>query len=277
MKDKKYKYNVSIGAYFKNETRFLKEWVEYHLLIGVEHFYLYCNDIDPTEAKTVLQPYIDKGLVTFGHHSKKMGNTKNTAFIYNKIIHKLLAKDETKWLAFIDLDEFINLIQHETIGDFLVKFTDSRIAAVAILWHVFVNAEKYKLTQKLQLEAYTHKLVKYKSRPIRKCIIKPSLIQAMSSAHNPKKPKACIIVDEEFNWSKKRYKMPSNLIRLNHYHLKSDEDFAVKLTNVGNWNKPGNYTWDYYNEGISKPTIQDVTIQRFLPELKKRMGITDET
>ena len=37
------KYTVAVCAIFKNESVFLKEWLEYHLLIGVEHFYLYNN------------------------------------------------------------------------------------------------------------------------------------------------------------------------------------------------------------------------------------------
>ena len=38
---KQKKYTVAVCAIFKNEGIFLKEWLEYHLLIGVEHFYLY--------------------------------------------------------------------------------------------------------------------------------------------------------------------------------------------------------------------------------------------
>ena len=33
-------YKVSIGAIFKNEALYLKEWIEFHRIVGVEHFYL---------------------------------------------------------------------------------------------------------------------------------------------------------------------------------------------------------------------------------------------
>ena len=36
-KDEK-KYQVSICAIFKNEAKYLKEWIEFHKIIGVEHF-----------------------------------------------------------------------------------------------------------------------------------------------------------------------------------------------------------------------------------------------
>ena len=50
-------HTLSIAAIMKNEKPYLKEWLEYHQLIGVEHFYLCDNDSnDGTEE--YLQPYI---------------------------------------------------------------------------------------------------------------------------------------------------------------------------------------------------------------------------
>ena len=37
------KYKVSICAIFKNEAKYLREWIEFHKIVGVEHFYLYNN------------------------------------------------------------------------------------------------------------------------------------------------------------------------------------------------------------------------------------------
>ena len=41
---KKFKYSVSIVAIAKNEGIYFKEWIEYHKLIGIEHFYIYNNE-----------------------------------------------------------------------------------------------------------------------------------------------------------------------------------------------------------------------------------------
>ena len=38
------KYEISICAIFKNEAPFLKEWLEFHLMLGIDHFYLYNNN-----------------------------------------------------------------------------------------------------------------------------------------------------------------------------------------------------------------------------------------
>ena len=58
------KYNFSICAIFKNEAPYLKEWIEYHLIFGVDHFYLY-NVGSHDSFQSILKPYINKGLVTY--------------------------------------------------------------------------------------------------------------------------------------------------------------------------------------------------------------------
>src|SRR4029077_12293973 len=57
------KYNFSICAIFKNEAAYFREWLEYNLLIGVDHFYLY-NNGSTDESASILEPYIQKGVVT---------------------------------------------------------------------------------------------------------------------------------------------------------------------------------------------------------------------
>ena len=56
-------YNLVICAIFKNEARYLKEWVEYHRMVGVEHFYLYNND-STDNYKEELKYYLDNNIVT---------------------------------------------------------------------------------------------------------------------------------------------------------------------------------------------------------------------
>lgn len=58
------KHYLSILSIFKNEAPFLKEFIEYYLLMGVDHFYLY-NINSEDDYADILRPYIDKGIVTF--------------------------------------------------------------------------------------------------------------------------------------------------------------------------------------------------------------------
>src|SRR5262245_23964419 len=58
-----HKYQLTICAIFKNEKKYLKEWIEYHRLIGVDHFYLYNNNSSDHPLELLL-PYIKTGIVT---------------------------------------------------------------------------------------------------------------------------------------------------------------------------------------------------------------------
>ena len=54
---------LSICAIFKNEARYLEEWIKFHRGVGVSHFFLYDNE-STDDPLTVLRPWIEMGLVT---------------------------------------------------------------------------------------------------------------------------------------------------------------------------------------------------------------------
>lgn len=101
------KYYFSICAIFKDESLSLKELVEYHKLIGVEHFYLY-NNFSTDNSESILQQYINEGIVTLVDWD--VAPPAQSA-AYNDFKKKFW--NETQWVAFIDLDEYICL-KHDT-------------------------------------------------------------------------------------------------------------------------------------------------------------------
>lgn len=122
------KYKVSLCAIFKNEGPYLKEWIEYHRIIGVEHIYLY-NNFSEDDYKTILQPYVEEGFVTLAEWPVKQGQLA----AYTHCIENY--KQDTNWIGFIDLDEFIVPIKDNNIQDFLVKFSNR--PTVKLYWNVF--------------------------------------------------------------------------------------------------------------------------------------------
>ena len=48
-------YDLAIVAIMKNEAPYVKEWLDYYLAAGVNHFYIYDNE-SPDNMKDVLQP-----------------------------------------------------------------------------------------------------------------------------------------------------------------------------------------------------------------------------
>jgi hypothetical protein len=57
------RYRLVIGAIFRDEARFLDEWVAFHHARGVEHFYLYDNG-SSDDVQSVLAPWLARGVVT---------------------------------------------------------------------------------------------------------------------------------------------------------------------------------------------------------------------
>ena len=55
---------LTIATMMKNERRWLREWIEFNTMMGADHFILYDNGSEDLPLE-ILQPYIDKGLVTF--------------------------------------------------------------------------------------------------------------------------------------------------------------------------------------------------------------------
>ena len=54
---------LSVASPFKDEGPYLVEWIEFHLEQGVEHFYLY-NHHSSDDGPSRVQPYVDAGIVT---------------------------------------------------------------------------------------------------------------------------------------------------------------------------------------------------------------------
>ena len=124
----KRRYDVSICAIFKDEGKYLKEWIEYHRIVGVQHFYLY-NNFSSDNYQEILQPYIDREIVTLKDWPIKQGQMQAYKDCVEQFGH------EAQWIGFIDIDEFIVPNKTNTVGEFLKKFINRPI--VIIYWRYF--------------------------------------------------------------------------------------------------------------------------------------------
>lgn len=144
---KNYKYTVCLCGIFKNEAKFLDEWIQFHLVIGIDHFYLYNNNSDDNYSE-ILKPYIEKGivdLVDWPFNHSQMDAYKDC---YNK------HQNDTNWLTFIDVDEFICPISTNNIKSWLASYKN--YPGVAVYWKQFgSNGKLYHDNNELVIEQYT--------------------------------------------------------------------------------------------------------------------------
>lgn len=138
-------YDVAIVAIFKNEAPFLKEWIDFHLLIGVNHLYLYNNN--STDCfMDVLSPYIEKGVVTLIEWPEIPGQISSYKHWYTNY------RNQSQWVTFLDLDEFICPFYDNDISSMLKRFLN--YPALMLYWKIFgtsgiirLDEEKYLIEQ----------------------------------------------------------------------------------------------------------------------------------
>ena len=94
---------LSICATFKDEAPYIPEWIEFHRRVGVEHFFLYDN-LSTDGSREVLEPWVRAGLVTLSDCSTPF-EQGGQSWAYTDALRR--AHGHTRWLAFIDLDEFL--------------------------------------------------------------------------------------------------------------------------------------------------------------------------
>ncbi|WP_420421050.1 glycosyltransferase family 92 protein [Simkania sp.] len=115
---KKYEHELAVCAIFRNEAPYLKEWIDYHHdILGATKFYLYDNE-STDEYLSVLRPYIENGLVEL----IEWDSTEEHAIYVAKVCTfpwapyqiaaytdccKNRALNKVRWLAVMDIDEFI--------------------------------------------------------------------------------------------------------------------------------------------------------------------------
>ena len=121
---------VSICSIMKNEENYLDEWLFFHINIGIEHFYLYDNDTENKEQILKIIKKYDK-YVTLYSISGKVQQLN----AYNHCLSQ--HKNDTHWLATIDLDEFLIPNKKDDLKDAISSY--EQFDGIGINWLMFGN------------------------------------------------------------------------------------------------------------------------------------------
>lgn len=95
-----FKNQLSVVAIVKNEGPYIREWIEHHINIGATNFYIYDNE-SKDDTKTILKQFARKGIVVYNH----IPGRGIQLVAYNDALNRY--KMDTKYMGFIDVDEFI--------------------------------------------------------------------------------------------------------------------------------------------------------------------------
>ena len=258
-KIKDFKYYLSVVLCVKDEADYILEWIEYNLLQGVDHFYVYNNNgTDNTEE--LLKPYIDKGIVTWHVYPGKSKQRE----IYNHAIKNY--RFETRWMAFFDVDEFVVSPQHRTLKEILPDFEAySQLSIVQITYGTSHHEHK---TNDLVIERFT--MHQTGVSRIVKSVVNPRKVIAMDVHIHSVLGES---VDEnKINLYGIYPKNPTaNIVRINHYCVKSLEECMAKR-NKGGSNTPASRYEDEWFKKANRNEETDDIISVYVPILKQKLG-----
>lgn len=273
---KKKPYYASVCAIFQDEAPYLKEWIEYHQMLGFEHFYLY-NNRSSDHYKEVLQPYIKTGIVEIIEwpqiYETNFDPVQKGA--YNHCI--LQSKSKTTWLAVIDIDEFIVPVHASTIREVLSPYDKKdKFGGLLMFWVFYGTSYLPKIPDgKLLIESLTRRT--HLGHPWNancKTICKPSKVKYFH-VHG-----ADYVTGSYDYASNGRHGMQAPVldqIRVNHYWTRA-EDFMLNVKAPRRAKFTGHEWSQFEIDQIMEHTneVEDNIILKFIPKLRKKMGLPSQ-
>jgi hypothetical protein len=239
---KSFRHELVIGAIFRNEARYLDEWLTFHHGVGVDHFFLY-NNHSTDEFREVLEPWLQRGLVTLTDWPGKGAQVS----AYGDCIQRF--RNRARWIAFIDMDEFLFSPQSLDLREVLRHYND--VSAIFVYWVMFGSGghtsrpagnviDSY--TRSLDIEAAVNDTFDHHKKPGHvnyvtgwaqdgKTIVNPRLVRRYS-VHRPKDLWHGTLLDENRKAPEQRVlgaSISHSVLRINHYWSKSIEELTKKV------------------------------------------------
>jgi hypothetical protein len=268
---------IAVVAIVKGEARYLDEWVAFHRLIGVDQFYVYDNGGDGAFAAT--SPPAPK-LVTVIPWLTSVAAVNPQLSAYCHALANFGARH--RWMAFIDIDEFLFPLKTRSLPEALLNF--SELPGIAVPWHMFGTSGHGTPPDDLVIASYIRRapfppalndsqLLQYKS------VVDPAAVAAVGDGHwfyahdggraayTEKGVRLHGFNDREPAFAS------SEFLRLNHYFTRSEQEFEGKIARGDlqgeHFFKRSRY--ENLRAAIECDPVEDIEIQRFLPELRNSL------
>jgi len=243
---------ITLGLVAKNESKYLKEWVLYHKLIGVDNFSIYLHN-NTDDSSGILE---DLGVNFKNVSSEYLGFE-----VKNKLYTEIIQEANTEFVCCLDIDEFIMISEHDHIQDFLSSSLFYGFGGIVLHQNIFGSNDHQTSPNGLVIDNYTKRhpdnfdfpknypnfqqpydLFKIIKTIVRRRSFKRVLDSHEYVTHTP-------IVDENGQlYRKYTCNRPLSKIRLNHYFTKSLEDWTFKTSRPRFSNSPKypNEWFDYF-------------------------------
>ena len=231
---------VAITSVVKNEGSYIGEWVRFHKAVGVRHFIIY-DDGSTDETVEVLRNVLGKDELTLLPWAGRMVDTSIENMLNNQVLafaHAILNFGGLyRWMAFIDVDEFLLPKSERTIEAALAHVDG--FPNVSLPWHMFGTSGHEtrpdgSVARNFILRA-AEPIGKKKNITNFKCIVDPCEVNEVSvHLFGTRTFGSTTCNDAGQRSSRSGRKNPkfysSQHLQLNHYYCKSEEELALKLS-----------------------------------------------
>jgi hypothetical protein len=213
---------LSICAIYRWEGPYLREWVAFHKLMGVEHFFLYDNRSDD-EHLEALAPYLSDGTVELTEWPLFPGQVQ----AYTDCIER--HREDSRWIAFIDIDEFLFSPTGKLLPEVLARY--ERWSGVGANRVTFSTSGHETPPPGLVVENYTRRIVVPGTRKTAiKSIVDPRRVAHALGPHHFEFREGHL-VDEAENPLEAQHSVTDtcDVLRVNHYFTRSEQERMAKL------------------------------------------------
>lgn len=261
------RHYFSVCGIFWNEAPYLREWIEFHRLVGVEHFYLYDNRSTDNHAE-VLAPHVAEGFVEVQPWDRFPGQLQ----AYDDCLER--RRGESRWIAFLDCDEFLFSPWGRPVPELLGEY--EQWPGVGVNWCNFGDSGHETKPDGLVIENYVMRSDALERNWAVKSIVDPErTVRVGGNPHYFEYADGALPVDE----NKQPIERPGRTetvtferLRLNHYVTKSKEERARKLARPVAFDGRMKNAERVKARDVLLNEVRDETIQMYLPALKQALA-----
>lgn len=211
-------YQIASMVRVRNEEPFIAEWIVHHLMVGIEHFYVYDN-ASTDRTYEVLKPFIDRGVVTHIPWDKRPITPSAELDFFRRYAH------QSTWVAFFDSDEFLEVRCDRSLVDILDAHT---APAIAVNWRLYGSSWKRQVPRNGVLQNLQH-CEEVPERTI-KVIARSSQVAALRNPHNfyYKRGRIAKTAEGSRVYGSFAEYDASMQLELRHFVYRGDEDYVRK-------------------------------------------------
>jgi hypothetical protein len=267
---------LAFCAIFRDEARYLREWIEFHRLVGGERFYLY-NNLSEDDYEEVLAPYVSAGLVELRDWPLFPGQ----GAAYGDCLER--HREDSRWIAFIDMDEFLFSPELRPLPEILRDY--EAFPGVGVNRLTYGTSGHALPPTGPVIEGHTRRTASFGDTSIKSVVDPRRALRCVDGGRHPHAfdYRDGFAVDEHMRPIDREplgESEPHSVLRLriNHYFMKSEQEWRQKLqVPMPHTGEPRDFSARHFQEVDARcSAVTDETILAYVPALRRALAALPE-